>query len=83
MPEGVLLARGRGNADAHRELRRALLPVPDDALEHSTIEPDRNYLLPMIKDAQKVEGAGFKVLSSPWTAPPWMRRTTAGGTAAS
>ena len=49
-------------------------PVPDDvALEHFTIEPDRNYLLPMIKDAQKVEGASFKVLSSPWTAPPWMK----------
>ena len=35
-------------------------PVPDDvALEHFTIEPDRNYLLPMIKDAQMVEGASF------------------------
>ena len=53
-------------------------PVPDDvALEHFTIEPDRNYLLPMIKDAQKVEGAGFKVLSSPWTAPPWMKDNNA------
>ena len=47
----------------------------DVALEHFTIEPDRNYLLPMIKDAQPVQGARFKVLSSPWTAPPWVKDT--------
>ncbi|HKL21715.1 MAG TPA: hypothetical protein VJ904_07915, partial [Tichowtungia sp.] len=49
-------------------------PVPGDvALEHFSIEPDRTYLLPMIKDAQAVAGADFKILASPWTAPPWMK----------
>lgn len=49
-------------------------PVPGDtALEHFSIEPDRKYLLPMIKEAQKIPGADFKILASPWTAPPWMK----------
>jgi glucosylceramidase len=49
-------------------------PVPGDIdLEHFSIEADRKYLLPMIKEAQKIHGADFKILSSPWTAPPWMK----------
>lgn len=49
-------------------------PVPGDAeLEHFSIEPDRKYLLPMIKAAQGVEGAAFRIMASPWTAPPWMK----------
>ncbi|MEO5915975.1 MAG: glycoside hydrolase family 30 protein [Luteolibacter sp.] len=49
-------------------------PVPDDVkLEHFSIEPDRKYLLPMIKQALQVPGADFKILASPWTAPPWMK----------
>ncbi|MBN2163386.1 MAG: glycoside hydrolase family 30 protein [Pontiellaceae bacterium] len=49
-------------------------PVPDDMeLKYFSIEPDRTYLLPMIKDAQKTAGADFRILASPWTAPPWMK----------
>lgn len=49
-------------------------PVAGDIdLDHFSIEPDRTYLLPMIKAAQSVEGADFKILASPWTAPPWMK----------
>jgi glucosylceramidase len=49
-------------------------PVPGDtALEHFSIEPDRTYLLPMIHEAQAVDGADFRILASPWTAPPWMK----------
>ncbi len=49
-------------------------PVPGDTrLEHFSIEPDYKYLLPMIKQAQKIPGADFKVMASPWTAPPWMK----------
>lgn len=49
-------------------------PVPGDTeLEHFSIEPDRKYLLPFIKDAKQVEGANFKIIASPWTAPPWMK----------
>lgn len=49
-------------------------PVPGDVeMKHFSIEPDRTYLLPMIKAAQSVDGADFKILASPWTAPPWMK----------
>ncbi|WP_309400389.1 glycoside hydrolase family 30 protein [Cerasicoccus maritimus] len=49
-------------------------PVPGDKdLKHFSIEPDHKYLLPMIKEAQGIAGAEFKILSSPWTPPPWMK----------
>lgn len=49
-------------------------PVAGDVdLQHFSIEPDRQLLLPLIKDSQQVPGAAFKLLASPWTAPPWMK----------
>ena len=30
-------------------------------------------LIPMIKDAMAVSEDGFKIIASPWTAPPWMK----------
>ncbi len=49
-------------------------PVAEDLdLEHFSIEADRTWLLPMIREAQEVNGADFRILASPWTAPPWMK----------
>lgn len=49
-------------------------PVPNDhELTHFSIDADRNYLLPFIKAAQSVDGSDFKIIASPWTAPPWMK----------
>jgi glucosylceramidase len=49
-------------------------PVAGDLkLEHFSIEPDRTWLLPFIKAAQAVPGADFRIVASPWTAPPWMK----------
>ena len=49
-------------------------PVEGDIeLESFSIDEDRNDLIPMIKDAMAVSKDGFKILSSPWTAPPWMK----------
>ena len=49
-------------------------PVPGDVeLKHFSIQPDYPFLLPMIQDALKVEGADFKIMASPWTCPPWMK----------
>ena len=49
-------------------------PVANDTeLTYFSIEPDYNYLLPLIKDAQSIVGAQFHILASPWTAPPWMK----------
>lgn len=49
-------------------------PVEDDTeLKHFSIKEDMNDLIPMIKDAQKFSTSGFKIIASPWTAPPWMK----------
>lgn len=45
----------------------------DTRLEHFSIDEDMPDLLPMIKDAQKFSKEGFKIIASPWTAPPWMK----------
>jgi glucosylceramidase len=49
-------------------------PVTGDIdLQNFSIDEDRDDLIPMIKDAMVVSKDGFKILSSPWTAPPWMK----------
>lgn len=49
-------------------------PVENDQeLKHFSIKEDMDDIIPMIKDAQKVSKEGFKIISSPWTAPPWMK----------
>jgi glucosylceramidase len=49
-------------------------PVEGDVdLENFSINEDLDDLIPMIKDAMTVSKDGFKILSSPWTAPPWMK----------
>lgn len=45
----------------------------DTLLNDFSIERDRVELIPMIKQAQDVSKEGFKIISSPWTAPPWMK----------
>jgi len=49
-------------------------PVEGDSqLEHFSIDEDRDDIIPMIKAAMAVSKEGFKIISSPWTAPPWMK----------
>ena len=49
-------------------------PVEDDiTLEHFSVEEDKADLIPMIKDAMNFSPEGFKLIASPWTAPPWMK----------
>ncbi len=45
----------------------------DMELEHFSIEEDRDDLIPFIKDAMETSTDGFKIVASPWTAPPWMK----------
>ena len=42
-------------------------------LKHFSIEEDKDDLIPMIKDAMKISKEGFKMVASPWTAPPRMK----------
>jgi glucosylceramidase len=49
-------------------------PIIDDTLlEHFSIEEDKDDIIPMIQDAMAISSDGFKIISSPWTAPPWMK----------
>ncbi|MFN3200771.1 MAG: glycoside hydrolase family 30 protein [Bradymonadia bacterium] len=49
-------------------------PEADPELKGFSIHEDRkNGLLELITDAQKIAGARFKMIASPWTAPPWMK----------
>ncbi|RXR29151.1 glycosyl hydrolase family 30 [Flavobacterium piscinae] len=45
----------------------------DTLMEHFTIEDDKNDLLPMILEAKAISKDGFKIISSPWSCPPWMK----------
>jgi len=45
----------------------------DVELKHFDISRDRRWLIPFIKDAMAVPGAGFKLFSSPWSPPAWMK----------
>ncbi|MEN8703452.1 MAG: glycoside hydrolase family 30 protein [Polaribacter sp.] len=49
-------------------------PEEDDKeLKSFSIQEDLDDIVPMIKDAMNVSKDGFKILSSPWTASPWMK----------
>jgi glucosylceramidase len=49
-------------------------PIAGDVnLENFSIEEDMDDIVPMIKEAMAVSEDGFKIISSPWTAPPWMK----------
>lgn len=45
----------------------------DTALKNFDISRDKKLLIPLIKDAMAVPGADFKILSSPWSPPGWMK----------
>lgn len=49
-------------------------PVADDMLlENFSVDEDKDDIIPMIQEAMAVSTDGFKIISSPWTAPPWMK----------
>lgn len=45
----------------------------DTALTSFSVQEDMDDIIPMIKDAMSISADGFKLISSPWTAPPWMK----------
>jgi glucosylceramidase len=46
----------------------------DKNLDHFSIDEDKkNHLIPMILEAKSISKNGFKIIASPWTAPPWMK----------
>ena len=49
----------------------------DTELEHFTIEEDLDDIVPLIQEAMAVSDSGFRIIASPWTAPPWMKDNNA------
>lgn len=45
----------------------------DTSLQQFDISEDLKGIIPMIKEAKKASKDGFKIIASPWTAPPWMK----------
>lgn len=45
----------------------------DTQLVNFSIDEDRQDLIPLIKNSMRIENAQFKIIASPWTAPPWMK----------
>ncbi len=45
----------------------------DKELIHFSIKEDADDLIPMIREAMDISEDGFKIIASPWTAPPWMK----------
>jgi len=42
-------------------------------LSDFSLEEDKDDIIPFIKEAMAVSSDGFKIIASPWTAPPWMK----------
>lgn len=47
-------------------------PEPDEELKHFSIEHDRAYILPVLRQAKEINN-GLFYLSSPWSPPGWMK----------
>lgn len=47
----------------------------DFELKQFSIARDRQALIPMIKAAQQIAGAGLELFASPWSPPAWMKTT--------
>lgn len=52
-------------------------PTADKNLDDFSVKEDMDDIIPMIKEAQKISKDGFKIIASPWTAPPWMKDNNA------
>src|SRR5260370_25883997 len=75
-PNGLRLSVGRTCIGASDYSRFAYTfdesADPDPELQRFSIEHDREYILPVLRDAHKVNSDLF-LFSSPWTPPAWMK----------
>ena len=74
-PEGAAysLTRTHINSSDFSLGNYAYAPEEDMTLSNFSIEEDMEDVIPFIKDAMATSEDGFKILASPWTAPPWMK----------
>ena len=71
---GYTLCRMHMNSCDFSLTNYAHADMPGDiALQHFSIERDRQALLPMIRAAQRIAGRPIQLLVSPWSPPAWMK----------
>jgi glucosylceramidase len=71
---GYTMARTHINSCDFSSKSYAYAEVENDVeLKHFSIEPDRQYRIPMIKRAIEAAPGGLKMLASPWSPPAWMK----------
>jgi len=71
---GYTLMRTHINSCDFSVMNYAYANTPGDKdLKDFSIARDKEDIIPLMKDAMKCDGANFKILASPWTAPPWMK----------
>jgi len=77
-PEGVNARFIRMHIDscdyALSEYQSVADPLADPELETFNIDRDRQWTLPVVKEAVAMAGGGLRVLLSPWS-PPWQWKT--------
>ena len=72
------LTRTHMNSCDFSRFQYSYAPVEGDVdLKHFSIDPDREFLIPMMQAAQEISKDGFDIIASPWTAPPWMKDNNA------
>lgn len=75
-PGGLGLSLGRTCMGASDYSRSAYsyddAPVPDQELKHFSIDHDRAYILPVLREALSVQPELF-LFSTPWSPPGWMK----------
>jgi glucosylceramidase len=47
----------------------------DTALANFSIDHEKQWMIPMMKEAMAVPGANIKIYASPWSPPGWMKST--------
>lgn len=67
-----LLRQTMGASDFNRELYSYNDGAPDPELSRFSIDPDREYLLPRLKEVLMVNPQ-IKVMATPWSPPGWMK----------
>lgn len=45
----------------------------DFALDHFSIDRDRRYIIPFLREAMRARGEALKLFASPWSPPTWLK----------
>lgn len=67
------LTRSHINSCDFSQEHYAYVNEGDTALSTFSVARDKEDVIPMILDAKAASRDGFKIIASPWTAPPWMK----------